>query len=389
MRDLGRIRRPRDDRMIAGVCAGLARHFDVDPVIVRVAMVVLALFGGAGLLAYVAGWLLLPEEGSAGAPLGLDDRNRGIALVGVAVLGALMMLGDWSGAFWFPWPLLLVALAIYLVVSRTRRGRASYVPPADGRPGTVAYHAAQPSYGGPAAPYGAAPAAGPAWAPPPPPRPRRKRGPVLFFFTLALIALAIGVLGVVDVAGVAVVDAAYPALALGIIGLMLLVGAFWGRAGGLIALGLVAALVTAVTTVAGEWEPDRTLVAPSSAGTVAGGYEFRAGRFTLDLTDVRDLDALDGREISVAGDVGELEVVVPDGLSVDVVADVHGPGEIRLFDPVDPVDGDAFDRFDGIRFGDRDGFDLHVEQSHDEGRGAPGIDLDLDLDVGAIVVREQ
>ena len=62
IRDLGRLRRSRDDRKIAGVAGGLARHLDVDPIILRVALVVLVFFGGAGLLIYGAGWLLVPEE---------------------------------------------------------------------------------------------------------------------------------------------------------------------------------------------------------------------------------------------------------------------------------------------------------------------------------------
>ena len=42
-----RLYRSRDDRMIGGVCGGLGRHFGIDPVIVRIAAVVLLLFGGA------------------------------------------------------------------------------------------------------------------------------------------------------------------------------------------------------------------------------------------------------------------------------------------------------------------------------------------------------
>jgi hypothetical protein len=48
VRDLARIRRSVTDRKVAGVAGGLARHLDIDPVILRVAFVVLAFFGGAG-----------------------------------------------------------------------------------------------------------------------------------------------------------------------------------------------------------------------------------------------------------------------------------------------------------------------------------------------------
>ena len=50
--------------MIAGVCAGLADYFDVDVVLVRIVVVVLALFAGIGVPLYLAAWLLVPEEGA-------------------------------------------------------------------------------------------------------------------------------------------------------------------------------------------------------------------------------------------------------------------------------------------------------------------------------------
>jgi phage shock protein PspC (stress-responsive transcriptional regulator) len=56
------LRRPAEGRMIAGVAAGVARSFGIDPVIVRVAFLVLALAGGAGVPLYIAGWLLIPDE---------------------------------------------------------------------------------------------------------------------------------------------------------------------------------------------------------------------------------------------------------------------------------------------------------------------------------------
>jgi phage shock protein PspC (stress-responsive transcriptional regulator) len=60
----GALRRPFSDRMLAGVAAGLARYFGVDVTIVRIAFVVLTIVGGAGIPLYLAGLLLIPEEGS-------------------------------------------------------------------------------------------------------------------------------------------------------------------------------------------------------------------------------------------------------------------------------------------------------------------------------------
>jgi phage shock protein PspC (stress-responsive transcriptional regulator) len=61
---LRELRRPTDGRMLAGVAAGIARYLDVDVNIVRIVFVVLACAGGAALPLYVAGWLLIPEEGA-------------------------------------------------------------------------------------------------------------------------------------------------------------------------------------------------------------------------------------------------------------------------------------------------------------------------------------
>ena len=59
----GALRRPWQDRMVAGVAAGVAEDLDVDVVVVRIALVVLTFLGGLGPVAYVAGWLLIPAEG--------------------------------------------------------------------------------------------------------------------------------------------------------------------------------------------------------------------------------------------------------------------------------------------------------------------------------------
>jgi phage shock protein PspC (stress-responsive transcriptional regulator) len=58
------LRRPVQDSVMAGVAAGLARYLGVDVMIVRLAFVVTVIFGGAGIPLYVAGLLLIPEEGS-------------------------------------------------------------------------------------------------------------------------------------------------------------------------------------------------------------------------------------------------------------------------------------------------------------------------------------
>jgi phage shock protein C len=56
--------RPTEGRMLAGVAAGLARYLGVDVTIVRIVLAVLAVIGGAGVPIYIAGWLLIPQEGA-------------------------------------------------------------------------------------------------------------------------------------------------------------------------------------------------------------------------------------------------------------------------------------------------------------------------------------
>ncbi|HEY5385072.1 MAG TPA: PspC domain-containing protein [Acidimicrobiales bacterium] len=57
-----RLHRGGQSRMLAGVAAGLADYFDVDPTIVRVGFVALAFLGGLAVPLYAAGWLLIPDE---------------------------------------------------------------------------------------------------------------------------------------------------------------------------------------------------------------------------------------------------------------------------------------------------------------------------------------
>jgi phage shock protein PspC (stress-responsive transcriptional regulator) len=364
MKDLGRLRRSVTDRHVAGVAGGIARHLDIDPIIVRVALVVAVFFGGAGLLAYVGAWILVPEEGTQDQPLGLDERSRTIALGGVGILALLCAVGDWAGAFWFPWPLAIIAAIIVWFLHRKEKR-----PPRSGYGYGYGYEAAPATEDATTGETAYAPLPPASYARAPRPRNPRKRGPILFFFTLALIALAEGVLGVVDLAGLPVADSAYPALALGIIAAMLLVGSFWGRAGGLIALGIVAAIATAGATLGNNFPEDRFDYAPTSASQVQDLYDFGGGELTLDLSDISDVDALDGREITIDGFGGRVEVIVPEGMDVSVKTQVVG-GDSRVFDRR------------------QDGFDVTVDNSLDGGDEVPDMSIAIDLAFGEIIVRE-
>ena len=400
-RDLRTLRRTTkaspEGRHLAGVAGGLARHFDIDPVIVRVLLVVLVFFGGAGLLLYGAGWLFIPEEGSEQAAVPLDDRNRSLALYVAGGLAALALLGDTVGSFHFPWPLAIIALIVLLIVSRSDRFRSGQRPPAGTGPaygpqpyGPAAYDATAASgttlesttdapapyddptqvttaYVPPAAPT-------PPYVPPyvPPPNPRR-RGPILFWFTIALIALFEGTLGIIDGAGASIPDSAYPALAVGITGAMLALGAFWGRAGGLILVGLVstAALVGSVAADEYDGRGDHVHATPLVASDLESGYDMGAGELKVDLTEVRDLPALDGRTLDLSGGVGTIQVTVPDDLNVTFSGDVHGPGHIEFFSD------------------DRGGIDTSMDRTHVVATDAPTLTIDAELGIGEISVRSE
>ncbi len=127
--------------MIAGVCAGLAKYFDVDPALVRLIMVLLAFAHGIGFLFYIVAWLVMPleprhkgsgnqvvvEEGEE-QELPEDQRvvghdwssnSRFWAGVILVVLGIIFLLDNYIA--WLTWdvlwPLILIAVGIYLIAS--------------------------------------------------------------------------------------------------------------------------------------------------------------------------------------------------------------------------------------------------------------------------------
>ncbi|MGC4108864.1 MAG: PspC domain-containing protein [Nocardioides sp.] len=377
IRDLGRIRRSRADRKIAGVAGGLGRHLDVDPLILRVAFVVLTFFGGVGLLLYVALWLLLPEDGKDWATIKLDRRSRTVALIVIGVFAlVLLMSRGWWGS---PGPLFFLAAivgAVVVALQITRRDRPPSGP--HPQPPVGSPYAVPPTYGDsptsadpqpqPASTTSATP---PTYAVPEQPRPvnPRKRGPILFWYALAVMAVALGTLGIANLAGADVAPSAYPATALAVSALFLLIGSFYGRAGGIILVGLVAAAVTVGTTVADRWDPHRTTVVPADAAAVDSSYSMDVGELVLDLTDVTDVGSLDGRTITVTGNVGHLDIQVPDDVTVIANTHVTGVGGANVLGR------------------DGGGIDTEVNAVHQAGPKAPTLTIDAELHVGGIDVH--
>lgn len=111
VRRLG-IVRPDEGRWLAGVALGIARRYQVDPVVVRIAFAVLTLFGGLGVALYGLGWLFLPHpDGRIHAQQVLSGT------VTAGFVGALLtVLASAHDAL----PLLVIALVVFLIVRHRR-----------------------------------------------------------------------------------------------------------------------------------------------------------------------------------------------------------------------------------------------------------------------------
>jgi len=121
-----RLRRSVDDRVIAGVCGGLGRYFNVDPVFFRLAFVVLAVGGGSGVLLYLIAWVAVPEQGKDEA-IGFSSASlgtQGPVLAGVALVAVGLMLLINNLVPWFDrvmLPLVIIAAGAALLYTGGRR----------------------------------------------------------------------------------------------------------------------------------------------------------------------------------------------------------------------------------------------------------------------------
>lgn len=402
------LRRSRDDRVLAGVCGGFGRYAGVDPVVFRVSLAVLTVFGGAGLLVYVLAWLLIPEDGRDDSALTrfLGGRRETAAVLAVvlAVIGAAVFFGIAVDGLGVPGLVTLAAVTLLLVYVLRRDPGAPGVPmtaqpttsaptlagpPAQG-PTTAAFAGSTTrTYvpGGEAGVGGGTPvggwsgsgaggtSSGGAWtggaswpAAPPPPRAPRS---VLPGLTLSLAAITVGVLVALDlVDGVDIGAQAILAGALLVVGLGLLVGAWFGRSRSLIAAAIPLALV--LTAVAAVDVPVRggvgeRIVAPTSLAQVDSPYRLGMGDLRLDL---RELPVAGGQvPIEASVGVGQLLVLVPADAGLEVTTHVH------VGDIVTPDDRDT------------GGFDTDRTYRAAPQLGSPTYDLDLQVGIGQIEVR--
>lgn len=123
-----RLERSSSDKMLAGVCGGLGRYFELNPTAFRVGFVVLTLLGGAGVLVYLAAALVMPGEGkerSLAEQVLAERKERPWPLIGLAIVGAATIVLLSRAAIWpaagAGWVFVLVVGLVILWVSRSDR----------------------------------------------------------------------------------------------------------------------------------------------------------------------------------------------------------------------------------------------------------------------------
>ncbi|WP_166376069.1 PspC domain-containing protein [Aeromicrobium phragmitis] len=379
--DFGSVRRPRDDRMIAGVSTAVGRWWNIDPVIVRIGFVVLTFIGLSGVILYAAAWLLLPEEGKdrsvVGETFGLGDNDEQVRTIGLIVAAALAgaaALGDsawgfngwgWAVVWITIWVGLPIAFVYWLV--KGRHDARAQVPPPPTPPAGPAAPGSDPTpakeddtvsidqtlpvrYEPPAGPPpGEGPGEPTGAAPPPPQAPRRGWSPALFLGTISLTFIAWGALWIWSLQTEPVAASVYVFVGLVITALGLLVGSVVGDAGLLIPVGLVLTVALAVTSALPSARAGDYRFVPVNAEQATRTLETGAGQVTYDLTQIRDLDDLAGESVRIEHGAGVVRVIVPRELDVDVDAQVRWGGQVMVFDRRDegwdariafPADGD-------------------------------------------------
>lgn len=362
------IRRPRDGRWLGGVAVGVGNRFGLDPVLVRVAIVVLTVLFGLGLTVYLIAWVLLPDENGA-VPLQRAFTERDAGSIVLTIFAGLSLLGP-TGVFNDGgWSISLLALAILATIwyVSTRHRQTAGLPATTGVPAAGVVPAGHPSPGGVTAshPSGVtaahpggtqaatwtststdpsprtgtgtawpttgpggpgsggpqptpAPGGPPAWQPPP--RPRRRGG------GLALVLIALG-LTLITFQAVRMLADSFGwsgspttlawAGVVAVLGLLVLVTGLAGWRLGFV--GVVTAILAILTALVGL-SPDHQARfdgdvgdrhwAPQSAAELQNRYSIGFGSGRLDLSNL-PAGALNGRRIDVQVGFGELDVLLP------------------------------------------------------------------------------
>ena len=348
------------DRWVGGVATGISARTGLDVVLVRGLFVVLAIFGGIGLLVYGLAWALLPEPDGR---IHAESAARGNWTSGMTGALVASLLGLWrpnaplfgnTGGFGgFIWSLFWIGVAVFIVywISNSSRNRNDAVPgtlPMDtystgsataGTPtsdqssdpsggsassGTVPRSTpptdALPPVTYPTPPY-TVPFRPPAKPAPATPRPAGSDIAIFLGGALLLAALVL----VLDYVGVLALGGSVISVALAtgvvVLGLGIVLLGIRGRSSGalgfLAAVGIAATMLSSASPLTGNWVlADQGRWSMTAASPSPEGYTVFAGQGRVDLTGLTDLSR--DVVIPVSAAAGNVNILVPDDVPVDV-----------------------------------------------------------------------
>lgn len=369
---------------LGGVATGIATYFGINPILVQVGFVVTTAFSGFGLLAYIAGWLLIPRP--------TDAETRPVTITSNtarAVVGVLFAIGAASSTLTFGpntfevtlLPLILIAGGFYLLNQRDREHtHAGLTPPS---PRT------QPTAPDPAAQHltsqystsqhsvnqqsGNQHSVNQHWADvdarPAMPIPYEPPGPPVTSVTLAAAAVVIGLLVTINQFGASIPAAAVIGAALAVLGAGLIYGAFNGRPRGLVPIALLLLMGLAVAPALdafGEGGTGTREYAPVTQAAVRDAYDLGAGPLELDL---RRVNFTEDQTINVNVGAGYAEIWLPSDVNVDVDAKASA-GYVEVFGR----------EYAGV-------FSSASDSRTVDQEGRPTITLNVDITFGYVEVR--
>lgn len=345
---------------LGGVASGLSQHYGIDVSVIRLAFVLFTLISGVGLLLYLLAWLIIPKGDvwppagakSVSTPLSSRELAIGAILVGLAMI--VFVSGGSVGEVLVP--LLLVGGGVWLLnqsQSPTRNAAATtaagpWPPPTGGQPQDTVVGAAfaadpmtqnaagQAGVGAPGVPLGDPydPTYGAGYGTPPgaaygtgaPAQPPRRRRPLRAIF----------------------------------IGILALIGGFIA----ILIVGIIALLVFGDVNFEADAVEQYT---PQTVSEIPEAVQLDAGEIVLDFSalDAADFDDLDTPiNLDVELDAGEVRIVIPEDLAIDLDAAAN-LGDV-----------DVFDR-------NEDGISPRITVTDDD----PDLRLDVNVGLGAVVIE--
>ncbi|MEA2333217.1 MAG: hypothetical protein QOH58_3355 [Thermoleophilaceae bacterium] len=323
-----RLTRSRSNRVIGGVCGGMGRYFNIDPIFFRIGAVALAFVGGAGLLLYLAALLLMPNEGDAAlvAP-GTQGRNRGLVITGVVVL----LLVAWP--FLLGGGLILAGIGIPLALLVGAGVLVWWLVSGEGPSGDARDIARRSALG---------------------------IGVLILCGILALAGAFAAALGPDWIVAVVVIAA----------GGAIVAGAFLKPVRWLVLPAVTLALAAGTVAAAGislDGGVGQREYRPASTADMLDRYELGIGELEVDLQDTE----LPPGDVHLRIDlgVGEARVIVPDGVCVATDAQV-GMGNVRIFGR------------------DNDGIDVDVRSAPERPPGTTRLLLQADIGMGELRVQD-